>query len=219
MMALFHFLWDLNYFGVIQVSLYSGFWGVFQKATASLFLLLVGVVLTINYSRKNDYTRDFVQRAATVFGLGLAITAATFIFLREEFIYFGILHLIGASILLSIPLVKRKWLSLILGGTIIAVPILYNLQSFAIFPLVWAGFAPPFTTLDFFPLIPWFGIVLIGIFIGNTLYENGVPKIVMKKPDLKIIGFVEVIGKNSLMIYFAHQFALFPLAYVISLLI
>ena len=219
MMALFHFLWDLNYFNLIQVSLYAGGWGIFQKATASLFLLLAGIVLTINYSRRKDFIPEFLRRGTTVFALGLVITAATYIFLREEFIYFGILHLIGLSIILSVPLVRRKFLNLFAGAALIIAPAVYNLQSLAITPLVWMGLAPPFTALDFFPLIPWFGVVLIGIFLGNVLYGGGIPKIKTVEPNGKIAGFFEVLGRNSLLIYFSHQFVLFPLAYIISVLI
>ena len=62
MMVLFHFLWNLNYFGFVEVSLYSGVWGLFQKATAGLFLLLVGTVLTINYNRyKENYLQNFLN--------------------------------------------------------------------------------------------------------------------------------------------------------------
>ena len=217
MMALFHFLFDLNYFNVISVGLYTGFWGIFQIATASLFLFLVGVVLTINMHRKNEYGIEFLRRGIAVFGMGLVVTAFTFIFFREQLIYFGILHLIGVSIVLSIPLVGRKFLSLALAAVLVALPALYDIESLGIVPLVWAGLAPPFTTLDFFPLIPWFGVVLLGIFAGNVLYGKGVPKIELREPDFGAVKFVEALGRNSLLIYFAHQFALFPLAYVISI--
>ena len=60
MMVLFHFLWDLNYFNLINIQLYEGFWGLFQKATALFFLLLVGALIAINKSNgKMETLHDF----------------------------------------------------------------------------------------------------------------------------------------------------------------
>ena len=99
MMIVFHFLWDLNYFGIIQQPLYVGFWGIFQKITAISFLLLVGICLTISYNNavaeKIDYKMKFLKRGARIFGLGLLITLMTFIFVPQGTIIFGVLHLIG----------------------------------------------------------------------------------------------------------------------------
>ncbi|MFA6268535.1 MAG: heparan-alpha-glucosaminide N-acetyltransferase, partial [archaeon] len=104
MMVVFHFLWDLNYFGYIQVDLYKGFFGLFQIATAGLFLLLVGVMLAVGAERHNkNYSLHFVKRGIKIFCAGLLVTIVTFIFFPQNFVYFGILHLIGVSIIISIP--------------------------------------------------------------------------------------------------------------------
>jgi len=46
LMVLFHMAFDLNYFGVYEVEMSSGFWFYLARFTASLFLLLVGVSLS-----------------------------------------------------------------------------------------------------------------------------------------------------------------------------
>ena len=51
MMILFHTLFDLNYFQIVSLEIYSGFWHYFAFATASLFLLVVGISLTISRAR------------------------------------------------------------------------------------------------------------------------------------------------------------------------
>jgi len=220
MMVAFHFMWDLKYFEFITFNIYSGFWGLFQLATASLFLFLVGVSLSLSYSNnKNNYLRRFFKRGLMVFGGGLLITIFTLIAFPEKFIYFGILHLIGVSIILSIPLVKKKIVNLVLAIALILIPLLFNIPYLQIDLLVWTGFAQPLPALDFFPVIPWFGVVLLGIFAGNTLYENGTSKIEFRKPEIKGIGFVELLGQNSLLIYFIHQPVLFTLVYIASMLI
>ena len=219
-MVIFHFTWNLNYFDFVQVSMYSGFWGIFQKITAGLFILLVGVVLTINYNRnKKNYLQKFLKRGTTIFAGGLLLTVFTFIFLREQFIYFGILHFIGVSIILSIPFIRKKLFNLALAISLIALPSLVNLYSLEIPFLIWLGFSTPFATLDFFPVIPWFGVVLLGIFLGNIFYKNAEPLIVIKEPESKTITFLQYIGKRTLLIYFLHQPILFSLVYVASTII
>lgn len=219
MMVIFHLLWDLNYFNFLEISLYTGFWGYFQKATAGLFLFLVGVVLTISYNRrKENSVQKFLKRGLLVFGAGLILTIFTLIAFPEQFIYFGILHLIGVSIILSIPLINRKYLNLVVGLIIISLGTFVNLFSLKVPYMVWLGLDMPTQTLDFFPVIPWFGVVLLGLFAGNMLYENGARKIEIQKEEPKNLGFIGFLGKNSLLIYFIHQPILFTMIYIISIL-
>ena len=102
MMVVFHLLWDLNYFGFTNAEMYFGFWGIWQKITAGLFLLLVGIVLNISWNRRKN-ALHFLKRGIVIFCGGLLITAFTLIAFPEQFIYFGVLHLIGVSIILAMP--------------------------------------------------------------------------------------------------------------------
>jgi uncharacterized membrane protein len=58
---------------------------------------------------------------------------------------------------------------------------------------------------DYRPLIPWFGVVLLGIFAGNVVYGSG------RRPALfagKAPTFARPLlplGRNSLFIYLIHQ--------------
>ena len=112
MMVLFHTLFDISFFGIGQVNVSSGFWRYFAFATATLFLFLVGVSLVVSHARAAQnlagfaLARKFLLRGAGIFLLGLGITVATWFYLREGFILFGILHLIGISVMLS-PLFFR----------------------------------------------------------------------------------------------------------------
>ena len=51
MMVLFHTLFDLSFFRIFPVDISFGFWRYFAFATASLFLLIVGISLTISRAR------------------------------------------------------------------------------------------------------------------------------------------------------------------------
>ncbi len=220
MMVIFHFLWDLRYFNFITFDIYAGFWGLFQLATAGLFLLLVGTVLAVNYNRYLDnFVMNFVRRATVIFSGGLLLTVVTFIIMPEIFIYFGILHLIGVSIMLSIPLVKRMKFNFVLGLGLIILPMVINLKASGIPFLAWFGIGTPTAALDFFPVIPWFGAVLIGIALGNFFYKGNKQRIELKNPESMVTNFLQFLGRKSLLIYFLHQIILFPLVFAAATLI
>lgn len=72
------------------------------------------------------------------------------------------------------------------------------LLPFGIYP---AGF----TSVDYTPLFPWFGVVLIGIGIGNFLYTGGVRQFAVPRlPDL-FSAPLAFLGRHSLLIYLVHQ--------------
>jgi uncharacterized membrane protein len=223
MMIVFHFLYDLNFFGVYPVDVYSGFWWLFARVTAAVFLLLVGISLTLSYSRALQEGRrrlwsKYLRRGLKIFCLGLAITAITWLFLGAGFIVFGVLHLIGVSVILAYPLVRHRYRNLLLGIIfIIAGLFLWNFV-FESGWLLWLGFMPRgFYTLDYFPLFPWFGVVLIGLFLGNSLYRNykrrfGFPD----KPGSVLAKPVCFLGRHSLLVYFLHQPVLIALLYLLG---
>ncbi|MFH1587186.1 MAG: heparan-alpha-glucosaminide N-acetyltransferase [Candidatus Diapherotrites archaeon] len=220
MMVIFHFMWDLRYFRFIEFDIYAGFWGLFQLATAGLFLLLVGTVLAVNYNRYlDDFVINFLRRAAVIFSGGLLLTVVTLIIMPEIFIYFGILHLIGVSILLSIPFIRRMRLNFVLGLVLIILPMAINLKSLEIPFLGWLGLATPAAALDFFPAIPWFGAILIGISLGNFFYKGNKQRIELKNPESKVTDFLQFLGRKSLLIYFLHQLILFPLVFAAATLL
>lgn len=217
MMMVFHFLWDLKYFSLIDIQLYEGFWGLFQKATAGLFLFLVGVSLTLSYNKdKGTYVKTFLLRGTMIFGFGLLVTIATWIFFPQSFIYFGILHLIGVAILLSIPLIRKTRLNLVLAIILLSLGIFVNTFSAQIPFLVWLGLDYPTATLDFFPVIPWFSAVLFGLAAGNYLYRNGERHFSFEWKESAFKNFVVFLGKHALTIYLVHQAILFPIVYVLS---
>jgi uncharacterized membrane protein len=85
--------------------------------------------------------------------------------------------------------------------------------------LFWAGLRPSgFHSYDYFPILPWFGVLLIGIFLGNLFYPDykraqllsGIPDISGLLP-VKTLCYM---GRRSLLIYLLHQPALLLLIYI-----
>ena len=71
-------------------------------------------------------------------------------------------------------------------------------------------------TLDYYPLLPWFGVVLIGIFSGNMLYFNYKRRFnIIDLSKSKIIQGFEYLGKRSLIIYVIHQPIIILILYLV----
>lgn len=225
-MILYHFLFDINFFGVYPVDVYNGYLWFMARATAFTFIFLVGISLTLSRSRA-DITgqykggglfKKFLKRGIKIFSLGILVTIVTWIFIPQEFIMFGVLHFIGISIILAYPLLKRKYVNLILGLFIITTGIYLSNFTFNFNWLLWLGFIPNnLQTVDYFPLFPWFGVILLGLFAGSLLYKNYQRR--FKLPDLSgthtVRGF-SFLGRHSLVIYLIHQPILIVILYLMG---
>jgi len=224
MMIFFHILYDINYFGIYYLELYSGYILIYLYSIGTIFLFLVGISLSLSYGRaikkpieKNLFFK-FLKRGFKIFLLGLIITLFTWIFLDRGFIVFGVLHCIGFSIILSYPFLRLRFFNILFGSIIILIGIILNFFTFDFYWLIWAGFTTKqFYTVDYFPLFPWFGVILIGIFFGNYLYPNYKRKFKIRNfQEFKIIRFLGLLGRNSLIIYFLHQPIIFSILYLIN---
>lgn len=214
MMVLYHLLYNLHYFVQYNVNVYSGFWMYFARVTATTFIFLVGVSLSISSSRtkeiyqdKNRLFKKYLQRGSKVFFWGLIITLVTRIFLGKAFIIFGILHLIGISIILAYPFLKFRYWNLSIGLLCIFLGAYLKGFAFDFYWLLWLGLKPAqFYSVDYFPLLPWFGVVLMGIFFGNIFYPGYSRK--FQLVDISFFSGIKVLcflGKHSLLIYLLHQ--------------
>lgn len=179
MMVLFHTLFDLSFFRIFPVEVSGGFWRYFAFATASLFLLIVGISLTISRARipahvsSCQLTLKFVRRGAGIFLLGLLVTFCTWLYLKEGFIVFGILHLIGVSVALSPLFFRFKKINIILGFLCIFTGGIFAAMHGPIWLLPLGIHPVTFWSVDYEPLFPWFGVVLIGMGLGEYLYPEG----------------------------------------------
>ncbi len=211
-MVSFHLLWDLDYFGIVRLnkSMYNSNI-IFQ----ALFLVLVGVTLAVISNRIKEPSiemyKQIMRHGLWIFSLGMAITAVTLIVMPERPVLFGILHCIGLSIVLSALFLRFKTYNIIFAAAIIAAGFIighYHVTHPTVFHLmvglhqtnVWKY------TIDYFPLIPWFGVTLLGVGIGNILYKDNKRR--FKMPDLsnyRPITMVSWFGKHSLVIYLFHQ--------------
>ena len=227
MMITYHLIFDLYYFGDYGIDANSGIWWVLGRSTAILFITIVGVSLSLSYSRVKDELSNYevfvkyVKRGGFILSLGLLITIATYLFLKGEgYVRFGILHLIGLSVILSVPLLRYKYVNLLLGTVVMIIGYYLANFRFDLNWLLWLGFRPEgFHTVDYFPILPWFGLVLLGLFIGKLLYPGHTRMIkVPSVSGMKPVKFISFIGRKTLLVYLIHQPILISILYLLGLI-
>jgi uncharacterized membrane protein len=207
-MAIYHFSWDLADFRLASPMLpFTPQMRLLSHVVASTFLVLVGVSLALAH-RNGLNVRAFWRRLAIVAGAALLVTAGSFVFAPSEPITFGILHCITVASLLSGAFVTAPaWVSFAIGAAAIAAPFLIRSTLFDPPSLLWTGLGEALpNTLDWRPLLPWAGVVFLGL--GAARLPGALDW--LKRPDrwraksapARWIGFA---GRHSLPIYLIHQ--------------
>jgi len=128
-------------------------------------------------------------------------------FLKIGFIFFGILHFFAVSSFLIYPFLKHSSKNIVpfIGLLVILIGLVFLNTTVDSNYLVWAGLLPKGAyALDFYPLFPWFGLMLIGVWVGNKIYPKGNRNFSIQKIDNRASNLIQLLGKNSLLIYFIH---------------
>lgn len=214
LMIIYHLIWDLVYFGVYQANLLSGSWQLFPRGIATIFIFVMGLSLTLSDTRERQRRgqppgfKKYLLRGGKIFGLGLIITLLTYFFIGRGFVIFGILHLLGASIILASPFLRlNRWVSLVAGVLVLVAGVLVD-RVVVTYPwLIWLGVKQAGVYMvDYYPILPWYGLALLGIFAGYTFYPEGTRRFTL--PDLSgwpPIRGLRFLGRHSLLIYVLHQ--------------
>lgn len=216
LMLLYHFLYDLDFFKLAEVQLRTGFILYAGRFSALLFILISGTALSISYSRainkefvgnRVENFSKYLKRGLRLYLMGLLLTGITWILLPEEYIVFGILHFFGVSSVLIYPFLRYGKENLLFSLFFGLSGLYLRNMTFGFSSLLWLGFTPEnFSTLDYFPIFPWFGVLLAGVFLGNSLYAGGRRQFEIpyngKNSFSRILSRV---GQHSLAIYFIHQ--------------
>ena len=207
LMFIYHFTFDLNYFGVVSFDFNNDLrWLGFRAVIVSLFSGLVGVGLILGPGRKLDWRR-YGKRLLAIGACAALASAGSYFMFPKTFIFFGILHFIFVASVLGLAFLRFTWLNLILGAALIVFGSTMKLAFFDQRPLQWIGMMThkPYTE-DYVPLLPWFGVVLIGMFLARRAQVHGwfekFSKIEFSNPVAKLVAFG---GRHSLIIYMLHQ--------------
>ena len=197
---------------------------------SGIFVLIAGMAMILRHERMRgrttkEYYGALVIKALFLLALGFCITIASWIgasvFLGSEaFIKFGFLHMLGVSMLLAIPLLRYgKW-NIIIGMIIIAIGAFifpYINDPSWLYPLGIHAEDFMMYTQDYFPLFPWFGVLLLGFGLGNVFYPHGIRGFSIREPGPVGIGLAKLgNGMVTLFIYLVHVPVIFVILWIIS---
>lgn len=214
LMAVFHFCYDLSLYGLVAFDNDAPFWAGFRFVIVTLFFATVGISLVLA-NRRGIRWRAFWSRECRILGGAAILSLATWFAYPGAWIWFGVLHFIFVASILALPLVFRPHLALFAG---LAILVLFNLTDWFNLAFLYDGLKDPLNlpdrTMDLTRLIPWLGMVYIGIFLGHYRLFG-----LRRLPSLGINPLLRWLGRHSLGFYLIHQIPLFGLAWLIHRLI
>jgi uncharacterized membrane protein len=204
LMIVYHFSFDLNWFGFIRADFdHDSFWLGFRGVIVSAFMLLVGLSLLL--ARRAGVTpRHFWRRIALIAFCAILVSVASYLTFPQTFITFGILHCIAVASVLAWPATRFPRAALVAGAAIVIVGNFVALPLFDTRWLQWLGMMTHRPqTEDYVPLLPWLGVVLIGIALGHWLSLQAFRPL---RPLTRITPHWLIwMGRHSLLIYMVHQ--------------
>lgn len=191
---------------------------------AGMFIFLSGIA--------GNLTRSNLKRGLRLLVVAIGVSAVTFFAVPDEAIYFGILHFLSVSMILT-GLCKR-WLDKIpiwigmagcAGGFLFTMGIEHGYLGVASQPLVWLPqtwytqnwlmpfgiYNSSFFSSDYFPLFPWIFVFLGGLFFGRYAVQGKFPAWTYRS-RVRPLAFL---GRHALIVYIIHQ----PVIYGIGLLL
>lgn len=215
LMIAYHFCYDLTYFGFARFDFFNDpFWLHARTFILSLFLLVAGISLTLA-TRDGVRLPPYLTRLGIIAGCAALISITSHLMFGPRWIFFGVLHFIVAASVLGLAFVRRPRTALLCGLALIALDRVFAHPLFDQPWLQWVGlmtYKPP--TEDYVPLIPWFGVVLGGIFLGHASWlRNAAIQRLGDAAPLRPLAFA---GRHSLLIYMLHQPVLMGLLWTLG---
>ncbi len=214
----YHLLYDLGEFvGLRRVLGFSTdlstlAWQVAQHFFAGLFILLSGISSTL--SRSN------LRRGARLLVISFAVTAVTYAFDSSSTVWFGILQMLSVSMLIYGAFFRNKTGAAVLalsGGAVLLLgAVLHRLSGSLEVGFDWllplGIHRPGYSAFDYFPLVPWLGIFLLGSALGRSVYRSR--RSVLPRPLPQTL--FNAAGRHSLLIYLAHQPVIMGILFVLG---
>ena len=218
LVVIFHLFYDLDWLGILQNEMFQGWWLVLQRIAASSFLGLVGLSLILAWQKhKEGFSQHCIKRGISILLWGMVISLVTFVVFGDGFVRFGVLHLIGLSILISSFIVRMpSAVHLLLGVALLFVGDTIKALSTTSPLLLWLGITyPGFWSVDYFPVIPWLGVVLLGMAAGAWLFPKGKRRISVPEQVPARLQWLPWLGQKTLWIYLIHQPILVGILYLL----
>lgn len=220
-MFIYHFCFDLDYYGFIQQNFtQDAFWINFRTLIVTIFLLIMGISLYLSCYRGLSRKR-FQKRLYLLIFYASLVSISSWVMYPTSMIFFGILHFITLASVLGLLFIRFGIFNLILGISLVTLSQIISHSFFDQSYLQWFGLTTKLpVTVDYVPLLPWFGVVLIGLYLGKILShqpsKSNLKVWQAKDPASKTLALA---GRYSLHIYMLHQPLFLGILYIISKII
>jgi len=217
----YHFLFDLDFFGLMKVNFDSIGMLIFEFLVQIIFLGLVGISVFIVFQRKNfeGFVKFQAKRFWIIMFWAIMISLATLLIFEEEYIRFGILHLIAASILILILVARYRWSQWVLLISVVGLGFWFEIFPIFVDSEFWVSLgvhSDTFSTVDYFPLIPWLIVPLIGFMTAKQWIKFFEWLDLKRDFEGRIGRLLRWMGRKSLWVYLAHQPILYAIFWVLG---
>ena len=221
LMFVYHFIFDLDYYGYIQQNFSQDeFWLNFRIIIVTLFLLIMGVSLYLSCYRGLS-TKRFKQRLYLLVFYASLVSISSWIMYPKAMIFFGILHFIILASVLGLLFIRLGKANFVIGLLLIIISQFFSHTFFDQAYMQWFGLMTKLpVTVDYVPFLPWFGVVLIGMYLGQILSQQPSKSYLKNwQATNQISKTLALGGRYSLHIYMLHQPLFLGILYIISQII
>ncbi len=207
-MAAFHFFFDLNHFRFIRQNFYTDpFWTWQRACIVSLFLFCAGLGQAVALQQGQGgphFGPRFWRRWAQVAACAVAVSVGSWFMFPNSFISFGVLH--GIAVMLIVTRLTAQWGRWLWLAGAVAVLLPQLIQS-PFFDSRWTNWVGLVTrkpvTEDYAPLLPWLGVMWVGLAAGQWLLSQRPQVLAGGVP--RALRPLAVLGRWSLSFYMLHQ--------------
>lgn len=209
-MVVYHLLYDFALFGIIGwEQFFSPGLNAFQRFICCSFIIVSGI--------SSRMSRNNVKRGAITLGASVIISVGGYIV--GEPILFGVLSFLGCAMIIYGLFGKTidrlpKYLAPVLFAALYFITKFWTESTIVsvkfLFPL---GFLyPGFYSADYFPLMPWLFLFLLGTWLGGLITRQREAKW-LYTPVPRALTFP---GRHSLVIYMLHQPVLYGITMILT---
>ena len=190
-----HIIFDLNYYFDFPLSLETPIIKIISYLVVSVFLILCAI--------SSSFSKNNITRGLKLLVVAVLITIVTYFYSPNYFIKFGIIHLLAINIILY-PILRRlpNYALITIGPALIVMGVFFSqINSDFSFLFPFGITNQSFSSLDYYPLLPWSGVFVLGIFLSRILYKERKSLFEWSIKNKTILW----LGRHSLWVYIAHQ--------------
>lgn len=222
-MVVLHYLYVLNNAQLIgEAVIFSWPYVVASRIVAITFVGLSTTVLWYRSKRVVTNISWFRSLAKQVIKLTLAavlVSLATYWWLGDSYVRFGILHLLALSTLINGLLFRLRlprWWYLFFGALVVTMGVIVVSRRYPVYGLEWLGIVSKnFASVDYVPVLPWLGITWLSVLVAPNLIRTAQSM----QPGLEVDknwSWLFFCGRHSLAIYLLHIPFLLGLLWIIN---